>query len=51
MCVSKIYLMVHRPVFNPTHRKKTGQKIHMSSISQIGPIPMKNKYFSINTRE
>ena len=39
-CVLKTYLIVLRPIFNTMHKgKKTGQKIHMSSISCISPIP------------
>ena len=38
-CVSYIYFILLRLVFNLMYKKETGPKIRMSSVSRIGPIP------------
>ena len=43
-CVFNIYIILLRPVFNQTYEQdKIDQKILMSSLSWIGPIPTINK--------
>ena len=41
--VLKKYLILLRPIFDTTYKRKKRQNIHVSSTSRIGPIPTDNE--------
>ena len=51
MCIKNLFYNNDTYLIYKLQREKIGQKIHVLSISQIGPIPTKWELFLLCTRE